>query len=75
MTGIRKAIETRRCVQTYRAFGRCMKCKKLTEDGPAHLAGGRLLCAKCCCGAGLLFSELPAEAFVGIEQQEQRRLF
>jgi hypothetical protein len=74
MTGIRKAIVTPRCVQSWCAFGPCMECEKLTEDGPAHLAGGRLLCAECCCGAGL-FSELPAEAFAGIEKQKQGSLF
>lgn len=58
---IREAIVTRRCVQTWRAFGACVACGATAAD-PAHLAGTRLLCADCCCGAGL-FSELPAEAF------------
>jgi hypothetical protein len=73
MTGIREAVVTARCLQTWRVVGPCVRCGEPSSD-PAHLAGERLLCAACCCGAGL-FSELPVEAFAGIEQQEQRRLF
>lgn len=73
MSSIREAIATPRCLQTWRVFGRCVRCGAPAAD-PAHLAGTRLLCAACCCDARL-FSELPAEAFAGIEQQEQRGLF
>ena len=73
MTGVREAIVTPRCLQTWRVFGPCVRCGAQAAD-PAHLAGTRVLCAACCCNAGL-FSELPAEAFTGIEKQEQRRLF
>jgi hypothetical protein len=61
MTGIRKAIVTARCIQTWCAFGPCFRCGNPAAD-PAHLAGERLLCGVCCC-APKLFAELPSEAF------------
>lgn len=72
MTGIREAVVTPRCLQTWRAFGPCVRCRKPAAD-PAHLAGERLLCAECCCGAGL-FSALEPEAFERAGQPAEQGL-
>lgn len=74
MSGIREAIITPRCLQTWRVAGPCQRCGQPAAD-PAHVTSERIWCADCCCGTGL-FSTLPAEAMRAAEQPaEQGRLF